>query len=102
MPTTAQHMNARGDAELQARLIAKAEMMDVPNPAGWVQANMAQLITQEVDAPQTITDVFAYADEVRRTYIEATPPTPGSNPGAVTDIHLETAITALLAEQAAP
>lgn len=99
MPTTAQHMNARSDVDLMARFTAMAEMMELPNPAGWVQVNMPKLITQEVENGQTITDVHAYADETRNNYIAATPPPPGLNPGAVLDSHLRTAIEALQSEQ---
>lgn len=102
MPSTAEHINARGDVDLQARLVAMAEMQDIPNPAGWVMANMPQLITQPVDGDQTITSVHAYASNARDTYIAATPPPPGMNPGAVLDAHLLTAITTLHAEQTAP
>lgn len=95
--TTTQHMNARGDQDLLNRFIAKAEMMGVENPAGWVQAHMGNLIVQTVDGTQTVSDVHAYADEVRRTYIANTPQSPGLNLGAVTDAHLQTAIEAVQA-----
>lgn len=98
MATTADHMAARGDADLLARFIARAEQLGVENASSWVQANMGQLIGQKIDGTQTVTDVYAYAANVRREYIAATPQRPGENMGAVTDSHLETAITALLPE----
>ena len=95
MATTADHMAARGDADLLARFIARAEQLGVENASGWVQAHMGQLIGQKVDGTQTVTDVYAYAANVRREYIAATPPRPGENMGAVTDTHLETAISTI-------
>lgn len=95
--TTNQHMAARGDTELIARFIAKAEMMGIENPANFIQSKMPQLVTQTAEGAQTIADVHAYADDVRRLYIEATPPTPGSNLAAVTDAYLEAAILAVQA-----
>lgn len=88
-------MNTRDDLDLQQRFIAKAEMMGIPNAAQWVGSNITLLITEVVQEGQTIGDVYSYAREVRDTHIATTPPPPGKNLGAVTDAHLETAITAL-------
>ena len=98
MATTADHMVARGDADLFARFIARAEMLGVDNASSWVQANIGKLVGQVVEQGQTITDVYAYASNVRREYVEATPQRPGENMGAVTDVHLQTAIQAILPE----
>ena len=99
MATTADHMAARGDADLLARFIARAEQLGVENASSWIQAHMGQLIGQKIDGNQTVTDVYAYAANVRREYIAATPQRPGENMGAVTDSHLEVAIQALYNEE---
>ncbi|WNN95017.1 hypothetical protein SEA_MAGRITTE_40 [Microbacterium phage Magritte] len=96
MTTTEQHMRARGDQDLLNRFIAKAEMMGIDNASGFVQSNMPSLIRQVVADNQTVSDVYSYAAEVRDNYVEATPPLPGANLGAVTDDHLATALNAVL------
>ena len=98
MATTADHIAARGDTDLYQRFVARAEQLGVENASSWVQSHMGQLVGQKVDGTQTVTDVYAYAANVRREYIAATPPRPGENMGAVTDTHLEVAINALLPE----
>lgn len=95
-PTTEQYIAAKHDNDLLARLIAKAELMKVDHPADWVQTNLIALMQAEITETDTIVTVFAYAKEVRDAYVAATPPAPGANLGAVTDSHLETAITAVL------
>lgn len=102
MATTADHIAARGDADLLARFIARAEQLGVENASSWVQSHMGQLIGQKIDGNQTVTDVYAYASNVRREYINATPSRPGENMGAVTDSHLGAAIEAVQAEEIAP
>lgn len=96
MASTADHIAARGDADLLARMIAAAEQEGVPNAQAWVQQNMGQLINVVVEQGQTISDVYAYAYNVRNEQIDALPEAPGKNPGAVTDTHLRTAVEALL------
>lgn len=96
MATTTQHINARNDPDLLDRFIAAAEQANVENASAWVQANMGRLVTVKVDGAQTVSDVHAYADEVRDAYIKATPERPGANLGAVTDPHLLTAINAIM------
>lgn len=100
MTTTEQHINARNDNELLQRFIAKAEMLGVDNPSGWIQSNMPHLINATVAEGQKVSDIFAYAHETRQAYIAATPPLPGANMGAVTDEHLQAAIEAVQANQA--
>ena len=95
MATTADHIAANSDPDLLARFIARAEQLHIPNTPVWVQSRMGQLITESVESGQTVTDVYSYAANVRKAYIDATPPRPGENLGAVTDIHLGTAINAL-------
>lgn len=94
MPTTAEHMAARSDNDLIARLIAQAEMMGVPTD--WVMSNLVQLIQAPVtDEGATITSVHAYAAGARAEHIAATPPPPGLNPSAVLDSYLAAAILAV-------
>lgn len=96
MSTTAQHINAKSDQDLLERFVAAAEILGVPNAVGWVYENLSGLITAQVDGTQKVSDVHAYASEVRASYVAATPPLPGKNLGAVTDAHLTTAIQSLL------
>lgn len=102
MATTADHISARGDTDLFARFVAKAEQLGLKDASTWVQARMGSLVTEKIDGNQTVTDVYAYAVNVRREYVEATPPLPGANLGAVTDPHLQTAIEALLTAETPP
>lgn len=95
-PTTEQYIAAKHDNDLLARLIAKAELMKIEHPADWVQTNLIPLMQTQIAADNTIVTVYAYAKESRESYIAATPPAPGANLGAVTDVHLETAINAVL------
>lgn len=99
MATTADHIAARSDADLLARFVAKAEQLGIPNASSWVQTHMGTLVTKTVDGNQTVTDVYAYATNVRKEYVSATPPRPGENLGAVTDSHLATAIQAIQSEE---
>lgn len=96
MPTTTQHINAKNDQDLLARFVAQAEMLNIPNAAGWVYDNLSGLISADVSSGQTVADVHAYASEVRANYVAATPPLPGKNLGAVTDTNLSVAIQSLL------
>lgn len=98
MATTADHMAARGDQDLLNRFIARAEQLGVENASSWIQNNMGKLVGEVVEQGQTITDVYAYAANVRAEYVKSTPPRPGENLGAVTDNHLQTAIQSLLAD----
>lgn len=102
MATTAEHIAARSDGDLLARTIAAAEMMGVPNATQWVQAHMGILIGVEVSGEQTISDIYAYAMNVRNEQVAALPPLPGVNPGAVTDANLKDAISLMLAPVEGP
>lgn len=99
MANTAQHMNARNDGDLMGRLIARAELMGLDNPSGFVQTNLVSLVIQPVadlnTSPKSIGDIHAYAYEVRENYIQNTPKPAGQDLAAVTDDHLEAAITAV-------
>jgi hypothetical protein len=90
--TTTEHISARSDGDLIARTIATAEMLGVPNANNWVQQNMGLVVGIEVDAGQSMADVYAYALSVRNAAIAALPPLPGANLSAVTDTHIQTAI----------
>lgn len=96
MATTSQHINTRNDADLLDRFVAAAEQRGMADASAWVQRNLGQLVAQKVDGAQTVADVYAYADETRKAYVAATPERPGANLGAVTDVHLTTAIEALI------
>lgn len=102
MASTAQHIAARGDSDLLARLIAVAEMNNIPSAPQWVQQNMGTLISLPIGEGQTIADVYAYAQETRQIEINALPPLPGLNPGAVTDAHMATAVTAMITPETPP
>lgn len=93
--TTAQHIAARNDKDLKARLVASAEQAAVPDAELWVTQNIGRLISTKVEGDSTITTVHAYADDVRKQAVAALPPAPGLNPGAVTDTHLAAAVQAV-------
>lgn len=95
MANTNQFISTKSDPDLLQRLIAAAEMKQIPDAAIWVQQNMALLISEDVQDGQTIADVYSYAKEVRDQHIATTPPAPGANLGAVTDAHMNTAIDAI-------
>lgn len=119
MPTTAEHIAARDDVDLQRRLVAAAEQAAIPNAASEVSANLGRLVAVEVNvagSPTSITAVHAYAAATRREALalKAAPdnisladakaligvllaPPPGQNPGAVTDPILAAAVQAVLA-----
>lgn len=99
MATTADHIAARNDPDLLARFVAKAEQLGIRNASQWVQDRMGTLVTQTAEGTQVITDVYAYASNVRKEYLAGTPQRPGENLGAVTDAHLTTAIQTLFASE---
>lgn len=82
MPTTAEHIAARDDVDLQRRLVAAAEQAGISNAASEVSANLGRLISL-TDAKALIGVLLA--------------PPPGQNPGAVTDPILAAAVQAVLA-----
>jgi hypothetical protein len=97
MATTSEHIAARSDTDLFARLVAAAEMQGIPNASAWVQQSMGTLLSTPIEDGKNITDIYAYAYNVRKEYLgddRALPP--GQNLGAVTDAHMATAITSLL------
>lgn len=88
MATLDQHIAARRDTDLLARVIAAAEKADVPNPQGWAEANMGRIVAADAGGT-TLADVHAYAVS---TY--APPPAPGANPEVVTDDQIIAAVAA--------
>lgn len=96
MATTTQHIAARNDPDLLQRLVAAAEMAGIPDAESKVRSQLGALVAVVVQDGQTVADVHAYADDVRRIYLEADQAMPpGLNPGAVTDAHLATAVATL-------
>lgn len=95
MDTTAQHIAAREDSELVARLVASAEQAHIPEPGAFVRANIGKLISTPIDGDITVTTVHAYASLLRENAVAQLPPNPGSNAEAITDVHLSTAVQAV-------
>lgn len=89
--TTAQHIAARDDQDLKARLIAVAEQAGIPNAASFVEQNLGKLVSIDIGGT-TLTAVHAYASQVYRDAVAALPPAPGLNPAAVTDAQLTDAV----------
>jgi len=102
MATTAQHIATRNDSDLLERVVAAAEQAGIPNATQWAQLNIGSLITIPVEGTQTISDVYSYAMEVRQNAVNALPPLPGINPGAVTDTHLAAAIKVAITPETEP
>lgn len=94
--TTAQHIAARDDEDLVARLVASAEQAHVPNPDSFVRMNVGKLISTDIGGT-TVTAVHAYASVVYEQAVAALPPKPGLNPAAVTDEQLAEAVAAVWA-----
>lgn len=96
--TTTQHIAARDDQDLTARLIAAAEQAHIPNPESFVEQNVGKLISTQIEGGTTLTAVHAYASSVYWQAVAALPPKPGLNPAAVTDEQLTSAIQAVWGE----
>lgn len=100
MPTSAEHIAARDDTDLQRRLIAVAEQAGVPDASRTVMENLGRLVSHEVTVnggATSVTAVHAYAAGVRKEHLaapQALPP--GLNPSAVTDPLLTAVISAVL------
>lgn len=93
--TTAQHIAARDDEDLVARLIAAAEQAHIPNPETFVRGQVGTIISTDIGDGTTLTTVHAYAKSVYDTDVAALPPKPGVNPAAVTDEQLTAAVQAV-------
>jgi hypothetical protein len=94
MPSTSDFLAATTDPDLIRRIQAAAQIAGIANADQWAQANLVAVCLHDANG-STIVDVYAYASDVRRQYVAATPPPPGLNPGAVTDPQLTAAIEAL-------
>jgi hypothetical protein len=97
--TTAQHIAARNDSDLTARLVAVAEQAGIPDASGFVAQNAGKLVATDIGGT-TVTAVHAYASAVYRDAVAALPPKPGLNPAAVTDEQLAQAVAAVWAPNA--
>jgi hypothetical protein len=96
--STFEHIAAVGDSDLRQRLGAAAEMLGIPDAAGWVGQNLAALVaaTVDINGGTSITATYAYAANVRREHLaDSRAIAPGLNPGAVTDDILNAAIAAV-------
>lgn len=89
MATLAQHIAARDDDDLTARMVAAAEQARIPTSSQWVQAHRGLIVSVPVDGT-TLADVHAYA--VATT--PAPPLAPGANPALVTDSQITAAVAA--------
>lgn len=93
MATTTEHIRARDDDDLTARLIASAEQAGITNADQWVGQHRGQLISVGVSLEgQCIADVHAYAATMRDQAVAALPPPPGADPAAVLDSYLQIAV----------
>ena len=89
MATIAEHIAARNDLDLLARLVAAAERAGITNPQAWAEANRGRLVAADL-GETTVADVHAYA------VANYTPtPRPGEDPAAVTDAQIEAAVAAV-------
>ena len=89
MATIAEHIAARNDLDLLARLVAAAERAGIDNAQAWAETHRGALVSTDI-GDTTVADVHAYAVA---TY-EPTP-RPGENPSAVTDDQIEAAVAAV-------
>lgn len=95
MATLAEHIAARSDTDLLARITAAAEVAGIPAAAHWASTHAGQIVSTGVEGTDLAT-VHAYAVA---TYEPV--PRPGANPAAVTDAQIEAAVAAVHAEQQA-
>lgn len=104
--TTAQHIAARDDLDLQQRLIAAAEQMGITAAQSAVVQNLGALISKPITVngeETTVTKVHGYASQVRAELLaSAAALPPGLNPSAVTDDHLRAAIAAVIQSPTSP
>lgn len=89
MATIAQHIAARNDADLVARLVAAAEMAGVDNPQGWVESHRGELVSADIGGT-TISEVHAYAVTQVKPVLR-----PGEDPQFITDDQVKQAISAI-------
>lgn len=95
--TTSQAIiSAAKDPDLRERIVAIAAKMKVKNPSYFVDSNLFELASTAVDSSgdNSIATVYEYANlQHAQALAELIPP--GKNPAAVTDAHIEHALTAL-------
>ena len=107
MATSTAILNASNDVDLKARFVVVAASKKVANPRAWVEENMLNLANAVVADTQTVADVYAYADTVRKQRTAelqaelAGLEDPGKNLAAVTDEYLATAIDSLYVDPVA-
>lgn len=98
MATLDQHITARNDVDLLARVIAAAEKAAIPGSRQWAEMNMGAVVSVNIGTTaqaSTVADVHAYAVS---TYTPT--PTPGANPASVTDAQIVAAVAAIKAAPA--
>lgn len=69
--TTAQHIAARDDEDLKARIIAAAEQAHLPEPENFVRMNLGKIISTPVSSGATITSVHAYTSTTYAAAVSA-------------------------------
>lgn len=90
MASLSEHIAAREDRDLTARVRAAAERAGIPNPQGWAEANMGALVSVDVSDATTLADVHAYAVG---QYVPQLPP--GADPALVRDDQIVAAVAAV-------
>lgn len=95
MATNLDHRIARQDPDIRERLEAAAEQEGIQMSSFWVEQNIGQLITADIDptgeGESTIADVLAYKN---LTFVRQL--RPGEDPAAVTDEQLREAVRVTL------
>ena len=94
MPTSAQILAVRADADLRERIVALASLdPGITSATSWVDAHIERIAAAPLNSTgnDTIASVLNYAREEYRPY-KPDAIRPGLNPGAVTDAHLLAAI----------
>lgn len=95
MATIKQHIDARNDNDLHARLVAAAEQEGIDMPENWVGLNIGRLVSRQVEVngeTTALADVHAYAVQ---TYTPT--PRPGEDDTKITDDAIKAAVTAVAA-----
>ena len=98
MPTSAQILAVRADADLRERIVALASLdPGITSATSWVDAHIERFAAAPLNSTgnDTIASVLDYARHEYRPY-GPNPIRPGVNPAAVTDDHIRTAITTVL------
>lgn len=96
MPSLDQHIAARRDPDLLARIVAAAERAGLAQPQAWAETHAGAIVAADV-AGSTLADVHAYAVA---TYAPA--PRPGEDATKVTDDQIIAAVQAVATAQGTP